>query len=64
VEKFETYVLQIKYMKTVLNVGEPRQRSRYCYSLRAGRSRIESRWRRDFPYLSRPSLKPTQPPIQ
>jgi hypothetical protein len=25
---------------------------------------IESRWRRDFPYLSRPALGPTQPPIQ
>jgi hypothetical protein len=25
---------------------------------------IECRWRRDFPHLSRPALKPTQPPIQ
>jgi len=25
---------------------------------------IESRWRRDFPHLSRPALGPTQPPIQ
>jgi len=25
---------------------------------------IESRWRRDFPHLSRPSLGPTQPPVQ
>jgi len=25
---------------------------------------IESRWGRDFPYLSRPALGPTQPPIQ
>ena len=25
---------------------------------------IESRWRRDFPHLSRPALKPTQPPVQ
>jgi hypothetical protein len=25
---------------------------------------IESRWRRDFPHLSRPVLGPTQPPIQ
>jgi len=25
---------------------------------------IESRWGRDFPHLSRPSLGPTQPPIQ
>ena len=25
---------------------------------------IESRWGRDFPHLSRPTLKPTQPPIQ
>jgi hypothetical protein len=24
---------------------------------------IESRWRRDFPHLSRPSLEPTQPPV-
>ena len=23
---------------------------------------IESRWRRDFPHLSRPALRPTQPP--
>ena len=25
---------------------------------------IESRWRRDFPHLSRPTLGPTQPPVQ
>ena len=25
---------------------------------------IESRWRRDFPRLSRPALGPTQPPVQ
>jgi len=25
---------------------------------------IESRWRRDFPQLSRPALGPTQPPVQ
>ena len=26
--------------------------------------RIESRWERDFPHLSRPALGPTQPPVQ
>ena len=25
---------------------------------------IESRWRRDFPHLSRPAPEPTQPPVQ
>ena len=25
---------------------------------------IEFRWGRDFPHLSRPALRPTQPPIQ
>jgi hypothetical protein len=25
---------------------------------------IESRWRRDYPHLSRPALGPTQPPVQ
>ena len=25
---------------------------------------IETRWRRDFPHLSRPALGPTQPPVQ
>ena len=25
---------------------------------------IESRWKRDFPHLSRPALGPTQPPVQ
>jgi len=25
---------------------------------------IESRWGRDFPYLSTPTLRPTQPPVQ
>ena len=25
---------------------------------------IESRWGRDFPNLSRPALRPTQPPVQ
>jgi hypothetical protein len=27
-------------------------------------SGIESRWRRNFPHLSRPALGPTQPPVQ
>ena len=25
---------------------------------------IESRWWRDFPHLSRPALRPSQPPVQ
>ena len=25
---------------------------------------IESRWERDFPHLSRPALRPTQPPVK
>jgi hypothetical protein len=25
---------------------------------------IESRWGRDFPHLSRPVMRPTQPPVQ
>ena len=25
---------------------------------------IESRWGRDFPHLSRPALRPSQPPVQ
>jgi len=25
---------------------------------------IESRWGQDFPYLSRPALRPTQPPVK
>ena len=25
---------------------------------------IETRWGRDFPHLSRPALRPTQPPVQ
>jgi hypothetical protein len=25
---------------------------------------IESQWRRDFPHLSRPALRSTQPPVQ
>jgi hypothetical protein len=36
---------------------EPRQGSRY----KLEGPGIESRWRRDFPHLSRPALRPTQP---
>jgi len=25
---------------------------------------IESRWGQDFPHLSKPALRPTQPPVQ
>ena len=25
---------------------------------------IESQWERDFPHLSRPALRPTQPPVK
>ena len=25
---------------------------------------IESQWGRDFPHMSRPALRPTQPPVQ
>ena len=25
---------------------------------------IETRWGRDFPHLSRPTLRPTQPPVE
>ena len=32
--------------------------------LRAGRSGIESRWWRNFPYLSRPTLGTNQPPVK
>ena len=33
-----------------------------CYGLDG--PEIESQWERDFPHLSRPSLGPTQPPVQ
>jgi len=26
--------------------------------------RIESQWERDFPHMSRPAMRPTQPPVQ
>ena len=38
--------------------------SRYSDLLRAGQSGIESLWERDFPHPSRPTLGPTQSPIQ
>jgi hypothetical protein len=38
--------------------------SRYSDSLRSGWFGIESWWGLDFPYLSRPNLRPTQPPVQ
>jgi hypothetical protein len=55
---------KLKYTYSAYIRCEPGKLSRYSYSLRAGRSGIESRGRRYFPHASRPALGPTQPPIQ
>jgi hypothetical protein len=39
-------------------------RAAIAQSISLGGPGIESRWERDFPHPSRPTLGPTQPPIQ
>jgi hypothetical protein len=51
-------------MTAQLDVCWPGELSRYSDWQRAGRSGIESRWRRDFQHPSIPALGSTQPPIQ
>ena len=46
--------------QTITNMGAETRVTGYGL----GGPGIESRWRRDFPHLSRPVLGPTQPPVQ
>ena len=54
-ERLQMLILFI--LRTVQTVGIAT-----CYELDC--PGIESRWRRDFPHPSRPTLGPTQPPVQ
>jgi hypothetical protein len=45
-------------------VGSLKFRCYYLQYVHASSPGIESRWGRDFPHLSRPALRPTQPPVQ
>jgi len=51
------------YFIIIILVGRVAQ-SVWRMSYELGGPEIESRWRRDFPHLSRPALGPTQPPVQ
>ena len=53
----------MKYMHSY-SIAWAGQRSRYSDWLRAGRSGDQILVGRDFPHLTRPTLGPTQPPVQ
>jgi hypothetical protein len=50
--------------KYIFNVGGPGSLVGIAAGYGLDGPEIESRWRRDFPHLSRPALRPTQPPVQ
>jgi hypothetical protein len=55
------------HLCTMKNMTGTRLNYFHCHSTTdygLGGLGIESRWRRDFPHLSRPALGPTQSPVQ
>jgi hypothetical protein len=58
VGRFHPFIVHISY------TGGPGSVVGIATGYRLDGRRIESRWRRDFPHLSRTALKPTQPPVK
>ena len=61
-----THVLMFNYYRYKPNVTRPYPGSVVGIATAYGLDSpgIESRWGRDFPHLSIPGLRPTQPPVQ
>jgi len=54
----------MRFTTAVQESGEPGSVVGIATGYRLDGLGIESRWGRDFPHLSRPTLEPTQPPVQ
>ena len=61
---YSPHLNPIIYLYSVLSISGPGSSVGIATVYGLDGPGIESRWERDFTHLSRPALRPTQPPVQ